>query len=349
MTEKKRQVSLLIVILSVLVMAGCNGKGSGKYTYRLEYIEHWDYLYVTQTVYYDDRVEIELDGEYSNNELRISTPDDDEAETEHKSNKLIIYSDDPAGINSVNIGNSWYEVKFRYLDTGEYACIWRFFADDLGWDEYTGDTDKYYTDEEKEQQREAEEKARELREKAQKEDEELFAVFQGKWVSEDGDHFDIYEGGQGHAVAYYRSDTQTTEEYQGFMFSLYMDDTYRVRYEENGWGVSITYYIDYSGGDHFLYSGKEFTRLNEEEEKQKSKRTREYFENLDKESSLDKIVEELGPYGVRGSGIIYFVWQLNDGSEAELVFDSNGKIEFIYIVTDGNSERIYDRDNTFDR
>ena len=29
---------------------------------------------------------------------------------------------------------------------------------------------------------------------------------------------------------------------------------------------------------------------------------------------------------------------------AKLVFNSKGKIEFIYIVTDDSSERIYDRD-----
>ncbi len=73
-------------------------------------------------------------------------------------------------------------------------------------------------------------------------------------------------------------------------------------------------------------------------------RTREYFENLDKDSSLEDIVADIGPYGVKGSGIIYHVWKLNDGTEAHVVFDSKGKIVMIYIIGDDNSERIYKRE-----
>ena len=75
-----------------------------------------------------------------------------------------------------------------------------------------------------------------------------------------------------------------------------------------------------------------------------NRRTREYFETLDKESSLDDIVEDIGPYGITGSGILYHTWKLDDGSEAHLVFNSKGKIEMIYIVGDDKSERIYKRD-----
>ena len=38
------------------------------------------------------------------------------------------------------------------------------------------------------------------------------------------------------------------------------------------------------------------------------------------------IVTEIGPYSVQGSGIIYHVWKLDDGTEAHVVFDSKGKI-----------------------
>jgi len=74
-------------------------------------------------------------------------------------------------------------------------------------------------------------------------------------------------------------------------------------------------------------------------------RTREYFENLDKESSLEKkIVADIGTYGIQGSGIIYHVWKLNDGTEARVVFDSKRKITMIYFVSADNSERIYRRE-----
>ncbi len=73
-------------------------------------------------------------------------------------------------------------------------------------------------------------------------------------------------------------------------------------------------------------------------------RTRKYFEDLDKESSLEDIVADIGSYGVKGSGIIYYVWKLNDGTEAHVVFDSKGKIAMIYIIGDDYSERIYKRE-----
>ena len=114
---------------------------------------------------------------------------------------------------------------------------------------------------------------------------------------------------------------------------------------EGDWGIQISYDIEYDGGNSFLYLGKEFTRVGSEAEIQKSNRTREYFENLDKESSYEKIVEELGPCGFSGSGIIYCIWQLADGGEARVVFDSEGKIVMIYIADEDNKvERIYKRE-----
>ena len=71
--------------------------------------------------------------------------------------------------------------------------------------------------------------------------------------------------------------------------------------------------------------------------------TREYFENLDKETRLEDIVEDLGPYGVKGSGILYHCWHLEDGSEARVIFDSQGRIAMIYINGENSSERIYKR------
>ena len=37
------------------------GESTSKFSYKSENIQHWDSLYVTQTVYYDDRVEIKLE------------------------------------------------------------------------------------------------------------------------------------------------------------------------------------------------------------------------------------------------------------------------------------------------
>ena len=72
--------------------------------------------------------------------------------------------------------------------------------------------------------------------------------------------------------------------------------------------------------------------------------TREYFENLDKNSTLEQITAEIGSYGVRGSGIIQFVWPLDDGSYASVIFNSSGKIERITIDGD-NGGVIYEREH----
>ena len=72
--------------------------------------------------------------------------------------------------------------------------------------------------------------------------------------------------------------------------------------------------------------------------------TRDYFENLDKESRLQDIVENAGNYSIEGSGILYYTWPLNDGSRAKVVFDSKGRIVMIYIAGENGSERIYKRE-----
>ena len=72
--------------------------------------------------------------------------------------------------------------------------------------------------------------------------------------------------------------------------------------------------------------------------------TRAYFENLDRESSLQDIVENAGNYSIEGSGILYFTWPLNDGSRAKIVFDSQGRIVMIYIAGENGNERIYKRE-----
>ena len=71
--------------------------------------------------------------------------------------------------------------------------------------------------------------------------------------------------------------------------------------------------------------------------------SREYFENLDKGSRLEDIVEDIGQGGVKGSGIIFHTWHLDDGSEASVIFDSKGRINMIYIQNENRSERIYKR------
>ena len=71
--------------------------------------------------------------------------------------------------------------------------------------------------------------------------------------------------------------------------------------------------------------------------------SREYFENLDKGSRLEDIAEDIGQGGVKGIGIIIHTWNLDDGSEARVVFDSENRISEIYIQKENRSEWIYKR------
>ena len=143
-------VIALIVIgifISFFTFSGCNEE-STSYSYDLKKISHDDGLYVTKTVYYNDRVEVHIKGKnISINTLRVSSSDYDITNVSTKYNTLIIYSNNPQAITSLDIIGEfgWYEWRFRYLNTNKYASIWRYRADDLPWSDYEGDIKAFYT------------------------------------------------------------------------------------------------------------------------------------------------------------------------------------------------------------
>lgn len=57
--------------------------------------------------------------------------------------------------------------------------------------------------------------------------------------------------------------------------------------------------------------------------------SRAYFETLDKGSRLEDIVEDIGQGGVKGISVIFHTWQMDDGSETSVIFDSEGRISLI--------------------
>lgn len=64
----------------------------------------------------------------------------------------------------------------------------------------------------------------------------------------------------------------------------------------------------------------------------KNSATKEFFENLDKDTKKEYIVEEVGsPDGMAGSGVRYDIWDLEDGYSAWVVFIYEGKIETLII------------------
>ena len=61
--------------------------------------------------------------------------------------------------------------------------------------------------------------------------------------------------------------------------------------------------------------------------------TIEYFENVNKDYTFVDIANEIGPNsGITGSGIIYYVWDIDKNVKAKLLFSrSDGKISRIQI------------------
>lgn len=71
--------------------------------------------------------------------------------------------------------------------------------------------------------------------------------------------------------------------------------------------------------------------------------TKEFFENLDKNTKKEYIEEEVGsPDGMAGSGVHYDIWDLEDGYSAWVVFTYEGKIETLIIKdSEGKGNMIY--------
>ena len=75
----------------------------------------------------------------------------------------------------------------------------------------------------------------------------------------------------------------------------------------------------------------------------KTSATKDFFENLDKDSKRGYIEEQVGsPDGIAGSGIQYDIWDLEDGYSAWVVFTYEDKIETLIIKdSDGKGKMIY--------
>ncbi|MBP5528684.1 MAG: hypothetical protein J6X80_01415 [Lachnospiraceae bacterium] len=246
---KKRLLYFFTILLSIFFMAGCGKKGN-TYTYKLDEIKHNENFYVKKTVYYEDRVEITFNT--SPDDCYIYSPDDSQAQKEVKGNKLIIYSDNPEAITSLVGNNSVVDFKFRYLNSDKYATLWAYWADDLGWTDYAGDEEKFYTLEEQRQQAIAQYQREEAIKQAQAESDELFySILKGKWISDDGDYFDITENDFNKCLLYYDAGRDMYTECPGISFkeSWNYGNAIEAFYAENGWGA-------YYGFDLFLSNDK---------------------------------------------------------------------------------------------
>lgn len=235
---KKRFLYLFTILLSILLTAGC-GKKLSSYSYDEKKIKHSDELYITKTVYYEDRVEISFNN-HSLDNYSFYSENGSLTNKTVKGNKLIIYSDNPEAITSVGAQGSWLDVKFRNLNSDEYASIWSYWADDLGWTDYEGDKEKYYTLEEQRQQAITAYRIEENRKQAQAESDELYySILKGKWISDDGDYFEITENDYNKCLLYYDAGRDMYTECPGISFSQSWNDENMVEafYAQDGWGA----------------------------------------------------------------------------------------------------------------
>lgn len=83
------------------------------------------------------------------------------------------------------------------------------------------------------------------------------------------------------------------------------------------------------------------------EELEDRKISREYFEKVTNEYTYERIVEEIGkPNKWAGFGIRWELWDLEDGTEAWLMFGVNSTVETVLITdSEGKSIRIYPSKN----
>ncbi|MBR6384429.1 MAG: hypothetical protein IKS56_10660 [Lachnospiraceae bacterium] len=257
---------ILAVIINVLLLSGC-GK-TATYTYNVKDIKHYDSLYITKTTYYNDRVEIKFKGTDSLDGYTFYTGDDPYSEKETKYNTLVIYSDNPSKINSVQAHGSWTEIYFRYLDSDEYATIWHYWADDLGWTDEQGDKEKYYTLEEQRNQAITAYQISERIKLAEQVSNEIFEIIKGKWVSEDGSYFDITEGDWGRCVLYYEAARDGFTECSGVNLSWISEEENTINILESpyeSWGAYYSFDIELSeDGKSFEYESQTFYLADEE-------------------------------------------------------------------------------------
>ncbi len=108
--------------------------------------------------------------------------------------------------------------------------------------------------------------------------------------------------------------------------------------------------IVYNTEDHAWYYVATGSDSSKEDTYPMSK-TKEYFENVNKDYTYDDIASEIGPAdGWAGSGIHYDIWILEDGSKASITFWSTTEpndsvIDRIGITyPDGSYELIYKRE-----
>lgn len=75
--------------------------------------------------------------------------------------------------------------------------------------------------------------------------------------------------------------------------------------------------------------------------------SREYFENVNRDKTMDEVFNEIGVEdGTGGSGVIYYYWNIEDGGKASVIFSSPDLlIERITIsYSDQQYEVIYQRE-----
>lgn len=183
-TKNKKTQSLLLLCMCVLIggmLTACDKKTS----YQYGKTELCDTLHIYKTEYKGDIMKLYCEGKYISSDIGIVCYDaafqemDADFTYNYKDGVLTIKADFAGQISGLKItANSYVYYMLRYLDSDQYAILYYYFADDLGYEEF-GDREAYYTDEELARFEASKEKER-------KRKEEAFSYVEGDWISEDG-------------------------------------------------------------------------------------------------------------------------------------------------------------------
>ncbi len=353
---KRSKYILLFFLFDIIMLIGCSAK-TVTYSYDTGSIKHPGEVYITGTTYYNDRVEIDFNCKYDLKNYSFGTPGVSGSKFLIDKNTLIITTDDPSLVTSLNVNGDYMQSEYRYLNTDKYACIYRHWADDLGWVEEEGDKDRYYTDEEKKQKKEIQDELAERRRLSAIEDEEVFQILKGKWVADNGEFFDIFEQEDHHGFLHYMPNVNGGYEEWPYIKMYKIDESvgkYQMDYSE-GWGISVQYDVQLSvDGKSFVYQSNTFYRADEDLWEDVDIRYIRPIQILLENTDTWMLSQEDSDESEMVKGIKYAVTDLDDNGNPEIIVsgytgDEQIGYSYIYEVNEDGTLKLINSNSLKDR
>ena len=180
----KKTLLAMSILLGLLGFSAC-GEASNRTVYQYRETEVFQNFHVKKAVYTPGELKLYYrGGQFKDNPIRCYDANfedlGDQFEYSFQNGVLTVQADFAEKISGLTIEDRAHDIiyRLRYLDSSQFAWLADVFWYDEGWSE-TGDREAYYSA--AELQAEADRKA-----ESQKEAQEVFALLEGTWVTEDG-------------------------------------------------------------------------------------------------------------------------------------------------------------------